>query len=244
MPSLTPPEYISAYRKRVRILLFAGIAALTGWLTFTTYSAKLDRAKADTPPQNGASVTKPAGGRVDIDKTYGKLPLTFEANLGQTDAIVKYIARGPGYNIFLTPAEAVLVFPDRGPTKESATEAEAAEESHTGAEFDERHLDRLLREQRAAKERRAPVVVRMQLVGANPNPRAVEGRDERPGKVNYLIGDDSSKWLTSIPTYGKVAYSSVYPGVDLVYYGNRHQLEYDLVVAPGADPNVIQLWMA
>ena len=243
MPSLTPPGYISAYRSHTRILLFAGIAALTGWLTFTTYSAKLDRAKADTPPQNGASVTKPAGsaGRVDIDKTYGKLPLTFEANLGQTDAIVKYIARGPGYNIFLTPAEVVLVFPDRGPTKESATEAEPAEEFHAGAEFDDRHLDRLLREQRAAKERRAPVVVRMQLVGANPNPRAVEGRDERPGKVNYLIGDDSSKWLTSIPTYGKVAYSSVYPGVDLVYYGNRHQLEYDLVVAPGADPNVIQI---
>ncbi len=244
MPPLTPQEHISAYRSLMRILLFAGIAALTGWLTFTTYSAKLDRGKTDIPPQRGSSATPARNSeRVDINKSYGKLPLTFEANLGQSDPSVKYIARGAGYNIFLTPAEAVLVFPDRTATKERATEAEALEEFRTGAEFEDRHLDhsRRGREQREAKERRAPAVVRMQLVGANPNPRAVEGRDERPGKVNYFIGDDSSKWLTNIPTYGKVAYSGVYPGVDLVYYGNRHQLEYDLIVAPGADPSVIQI---
>ncbi|MBI3301908.1 MAG: hypothetical protein HYZ72_07505 [Deltaproteobacteria bacterium] len=80
----------------------------------------------------------------------------------------------------------------------------------------------------------------MQLIAANPNPR-VAGQKELPGKVNYFIGNDPDKWRTNIPTYAKVKYQDVYPGVDLVYYGNQRQLEFDLVVAPSADPRVIRL---
>jgi uncharacterized repeat protein (TIGR01451 family) len=83
-------------------------------------------------------------------------------------------------------------------------------------------------------------VVRMQLVGANAAAQ-VSGLDQLPGKSNYLIGSDRAKWRTNIPTYAHVQYTSVYPGVDLVYYGNQRQLEYDLIVAPGADPNRIAL---
>src|SRR5260370_21648118 len=75
----------------------------------------------------------------------------------------------------------------------------------------------------------------------NASPRAVEGLDELPAKVNYFIGNDPSKWRTNISTYGKVRYRDVYPGVDLVYYGNQRQLEYDLVVAPGADSKRIRI---
>src|SRR5207244_12907628 len=57
-----------------------------------------------------------------------------------------------------------------------------------------------------------------------------------PGKVNYLRGNDPSKWQTNVPTYGRVRYVGLYRGVDLVYYGNGQQLEYDLVIDPGADP--------
>jgi hypothetical protein len=80
----------------------------------------------------------------------------------------------------------------------------------------------------------------MKLVAANPNPR-VAGQAELPGKVNYFIGNDPDKWRTNIPTYAKVKYRDVYPGVDLVYYGNQRQLEFDLVVAPGTDPKTIRL---
>ena len=83
-------------------------------------------------------------------------------------------------------------------------------------------------------------VVRMKLVGANPSPR-VSGLEELPGKSNYFIGNDPSQWRTNVPHYAKVQYNDVYPGVDLVYYGNQRQLEYDLVVAPGADPGAIAL---
>jgi len=83
-------------------------------------------------------------------------------------------------------------------------------------------------------------VLRMHLVGANPNPQVV-GLEELPGKSNYLLGNDSSKWRTNIPHYAKVKYERLYPGIDLIYYGNQRQLEYDFVVAPGADPKVIRL---
>ena len=79
-----------------------------------------------------------------------------------------------------------------------------------------------------------------QLVDANPHPSR-SALEELPGKVNYLLGNDPAKWRRNIPTYAKVGYGSLYPGVDLVYYGNQRQLEYDFVVAPGGDPNAIKL---
>jgi hypothetical protein len=80
----------------------------------------------------------------------------------------------------------------------------------------------------------------MKLVGANPNSK-IDGMDQLPGKSNYFIGSDPKKWRTNVPNYAKVRYTNVYPGVDLVYYGNQGQLEYDFVVQPGADPRSIQL---
>ena len=80
-------------------------------------------------------------------------------------------------------------------------------------------------------------------MGANPKAKVV-GLDELPGKSNYFIGNDPKKWRTNVPSYARVKYEGVYPGVDLVYYGNQRQLEYDFVVAPGADPNQIKLSFA
>src|SRR5204862_3585507 len=80
----------------------------------------------------------------------------------------------------------------------------------------------------------------MKLVGANRTAK-VTGLDELPGKSNYFIGNDPKKWRTDVPTYAKVRYQDVYPGIDLVYYGNQRQIEYDFVVAPGADPKAIAL---
>src|SRR5262249_2620015 len=83
-------------------------------------------------------------------------------------------------------------------------------------------------------------VVRTKLLGNRPSPR-VTGLEELEGKVNYLIGDDPRQWRTNLPTYAKVKYESVYPGVDLVYYGSQRMLEYDFIVASGADPKAITL---
>jgi uncharacterized protein (TIGR03437 family) len=80
--------------------------------------------------------------------------------------------------------------------------------------------------------------LRMSLIGADATVRAV-GLARQPGVVNYFIGNDPENWRTGIPTYGKVEYPQVYPGVDLVFYGNQRQLEYDFIVAPGADASRI-----
>ncbi|HKD66283.1 MAG TPA: SBBP repeat-containing protein [Candidatus Binataceae bacterium] len=78
------------------------------------------------------------------------------------------------------------------------------------------------------------------LLGARRDAQ-VEGIDALAGRVNYLIGNNPAQWHTNIPTYARVKYRSVYPGIDLVYYGTPQALEYDLIAAPGADPGLIRL---
>ncbi len=157
-----------------------------------------------------------AADQTKLAQSYGKLPLSFEANQGQSNAQVKFLAHGPGYALFLTPTEAVLSLKKTQPLSKSRR-------GHSDKPRDPKGT-----------------VLRMQWAGANPTPRVV-GQEELPGKVNYLLGKDPSKWRTGVPTYAKVKYEAVYPGVDLLYYGNQRQLEYDLVLAPGADPDALTL---
>ena len=89
-------------------------------------------------------------------------------------------------------------------------------------------------------ESRTPAVVRMKLVGANPEAK-VTGLEELPAKSNYFIGNDPKKWSTNVPNYARVKYANVYPGVDLMYYGDQGKLEYDFLVQPGANPAQIAL---
>ena len=85
----------------------------------------------------------------------------------------------------------------------------------------------------------ATAIVKMKLLGANANP-SLRGEAELPGKSNYFSGKDTTQWQTNIPTYARVKYEAVYDGIDLVYYGNQQQLEYDFVVQPGAHPETIR----
>jgi beta-propeller repeat-containing protein len=155
-----------------------------------------------------------------VSESYGKLPLHFEANQGQADKEVRFLSRGPGYSLYLTAGEAVLVLTRPNP--------------------DGKPDGRSTPGRREAPAQAMPAVLRMSIVGAAPAP-LVSGREELPGKANYFIGRDPEKWRTNVATYAKVHYREVYPGIDLVYYGNQRQLEYDFVVAPGADPKKIVL---
>jgi hypothetical protein len=163
-----------------------------------------------------------------IVANYGKLPLSFEANQGQADPQVKFLSRGQGYSLFLTPTEAVFQLRNADFGLRNA--------NRPAFETGVRNPKSEIRNPQLAR----PVTLRMRLVGANPNAEA-RGVEELPGKSNYFIGNDPSKWRTNVSTYAKVEYRDVYPGVDLVYYGNGRQLEHDFVVAPGADPGLIRL---
>jgi hypothetical protein len=79
----------------------------------------------------------------------------------------------------------------------------------------------------------------MQFVGANSQAE-ISGADEMSGRINYLIGSDSSHWQTGLPTFSRVQIAQLYPGIDLVFHGNQRQLEYDFTVAPGARTGLIQ----
>ena len=83
-------------------------------------------------------------------------------------------------------------------------------------------------------------VVGLSLLHANPSPR-VEGLDPQTARANYFVGADRDRWRTGVTQYGRVRYSAVYPGIDLIYYGSQSRLEYDLVLHPGADPRRIRL---
>jgi hypothetical protein len=148
----------------------------------------------------------------EVDAPYGRLPMAFELNRGQADASVNFLARGQGYSLFLTSGEAVLRLSDSSPRKTVAIEAQ----NPSGA------------------------VVRMAIAGADSRAQ-VSGIDALPGVTSYFVGDDPAAWRTRIPNYAKVEYTGVYPGIDLVYYGNQQQLEFDFIVAPGADPKAIAL---
>ncbi len=156
---------------------------------------------------------------------YAALPLTFEANRGQVDAQVHFLARGPGYTLFLTATEAVMVLaqPSAVSTQPSAFEEGLATPARSVSE-----------------DVASAAVMRMQVLGGNPAP-PVTGLEQQPGVVNYFLGNDPAKWQSNVPTFARVEYDEVYPGIDLVYYGNPQQLAYDFVVAPGVDPSVIRL---
>jgi Beta-propeller repeat len=195
--------------------LLPGLAAAVT-LSAQTRQTSPDREQTSRPP---AVLPARAAVRAGLAGLYGKLPLSFEANRGQTDRRVKFLSRGQGYSFFLAPNEAVLALeqfpPQNTPGPLAPPDARAS---------------------------RKPVVtaVRIRLVGGNPDAR-VAGLDELPGKSNYLIGNDPAKWRTDIPTYGRVRVEGVYPGISLAYYGSQRELEEDFLVAPGADPRAITL---
>ncbi len=157
------------------------------------------------------------------ESSYGQLPLCFEPNQGQTDPQVKFIARGSGYNLFLTSEETVLVL--NQPNKVSSDKLKLFWHSKAHS---------------IQMQPQNSTVLRMKLVGSNSRP-TMEGLEKLSGISNYFIGNDSAKWRTNVPQYKKVAMKNVYPGIDMVYYGNQRHLEYDFVVAPGVDTKVIRL---
>jgi uncharacterized repeat protein (TIGR01451 family) len=162
--------------------------------------------------------------QLKLAERYGKLPLTFEANRGQTDRRVQFLARGDGYALFLTPTEAVMSLHGPGDPHRFNPQSSG--------------LDKPM-----SLTSKSAAVLRMTLVGSNPKASTM-GLEELSGRSNYFIGRDPKQWRTNVPNYGRIRFADVYRGVDLVYYGDQRQLEYDFVVAPGADPSAITLGFA
>lgn len=152
-------------------------------------------------------------------------PLSFEANTGQLSDTVKFLSRGSGYSFFLTQDEAVLSLQPGGRQRSSLSPKEMLNGQTTP---------------KAKVPVAEPSIVKMRLAGGRKDAK-IAAKDLLSSKSNYFIGNDSAGWRVNVPHYGQVQYEGVYPGVDLVYYGNQRQLEYDFIVQPGADPKQIRL---
>jgi hypothetical protein len=203
----------------------------------------LERGRVSHQSKSGANTAPPAKGHV---LSYGKLPLIFEANQGQTHNRVKFISHEPGYGLFLTRDEMVLKLSGKGTGQRMQVQITHPRLPILSREVfispDLRlHAPDFPLTAAGNASRMADSVVRVRLMGANRSV-FVSGNGELPGKANYFIGNDPKRWRTNVPTYARVQYQSVYPHVDLVYYGTQDgQLECDFEVRPGGDPRAITL---
>ena len=149
-------------------------------------------------------------------QAYLNLPLDFEANRGQAPDRYAFVSQGPGYALAVSPGSVDLALHAPSPRVRTWDAVSAIAASTPSAN------------------------VRLTLAGA-ASLAQVTGVDELPGRSNYFIGNDPSKWRTGIPHYRRLRMAAVYPGIDLLFYGNPQRLEYDFVAAPGSDPGLIRL---
>jgi len=174
-----------------------------------------------------ANGPKVAASSKTIARNFGNLPLSFEPNQGQANSTARYIAHGRGSTVYLTPTAATIVVthvPEAASRRSVATVSTPARGKLDSEILKQVHSSALT----------------MKFRGTARTAK-ISGEDRRSGVANYFIGKDASKWRNKIPTFGKVRYASLYPGVDVVFYGTDGKLEYDLLVAPGADPSRVRL---
>ncbi len=141
-------------------------------------------------------------------------PIAFEGNVGQVQPEVRFISQQLNYKVFLTPNDAVFAFTGASQAPRNAQNTRRA--SHS-----------------------SPDSLRLHLVGTNPHADS-ESRKTLASYSNFLIGNDPQKWRTHVPQFAEVWSPAIYPGIDLVYYGNEGRLEYDFIVPPGANPKRIK----
>ena len=215
---LKPGRSVSLIAGLVLVGVGLGLFLLTS--VFTPQKQSFDSARSLSPQ-------KPA-----VAAQYAQQPPSFEVNAGQVAAPVQYLARGRGYSLFLETSAVKLSLqkedrqsqPTAGPSTASPQPQNSATpvSSSTPGETDS-------------------AAISMRWLGGNEGVR-LSGLDRLSGQTNYLLGNDPAKWHTAISNFGSVRYSQIYRGIDLVLHsGSGRKLEYDFVVAPGADPASIEL---
>ena len=194
-------------------------------------TAPLSIPLASVPPLGGGGQELTAESKARALSLMAGLPLMFEPNQGQenlnpADRRAKFLVRGASYGLYFGAEGAILSLPSQvslhqplqkkpRPTNQSTSKSQAP----LALQFDQ---------------------IEMKLAGANAHAE-VTAIDPLPGKTNYLIGNDPAQWHRGIPQFARLRYENIYPGINLVFYGNQGRLEYDFQVAPGADPAQAEL---
>lgn len=200
-------------QRAVLVLAVASLAAAVFPNARPGVEPAVDRARPALRDEGPVQLAKSA-----LNETRASLPLSFESNRGQAEVDVKFVGRGDGFALLLKPGEAVMALRKGKPSFASRVKADG---QHSNGELSVQRLS-------------------MKLEGASPAP-LVSGIEQQQARANYFIGNDSTKWIRGVETYSRVLYAGVYPGIDLMFYGNQRQLEYDFTLAPGADCHAIKL---
>src|SRR5919108_1440942 len=208
----------------------ASVGRAVGFIAISFIVPSILLGQSPRTPERSAQQGKPGSLEPGITRTeaiqnYNKLPLSFEPNAGQADPQVRFVSHGRSYELLLTDQEAVLAL--RGVSGPGVSRSKRAG---------------FLRGKRVQKMSNSSVVsvLRMRLQGANASTE-ISGLDDLPTRSSYFMGNDRTRWKTGVRTYARVQYKEVYPGIDLIFYGNQQKLEYDFVVKPGSDPQCIAL---
>jgi hypothetical protein len=220
----SPKELTSASWIVAVVILAALGVAVAGGLRMHRGTASAHRAAA-APLQAPALRAEDS---IRVRASMGTLPLAFEANQGQTDPQVKYMARGNGYTVFLTANDTVFAL-------HSSSQAAATRVTRNHG------LAGTTQPAAApAAEKDRTAAIHMHLIGGNPQSQIIAD-SKLPGRSNYFIGNDRSQWHADVAQYARISYRDAYPGVTMAFYGVQKQLEFDLIVAPGAIPAAIRL---
>jgi hypothetical protein len=182
-----------AFYPRLSPSLVLKLSGLIAWLLMQVLIAPSHSAGKATPstePRAFVSSTLDPATRSRISEAYGKTRLSFQANHGQSDPKVKFLARASAYNLFLTPTEAAMTLRIANRTRRNA-DSQAA--NYTPPDSQSAYISQ-------------SEYIKMRLVGANPAPE-LSGLDPMSGACNYFIG--AEKWRTDVPEYARVKYGDV-----------------------------------
>ena len=231
-------------RNLAALFLLVLLSAFGVSLGYSFHDSAAAPDKPEPPPAQLTDSAKapplPSGPKPQVAANYGRLPLYFIENRGQVNKKVKYYVKGGGQTTFFTKDEVVLALtrpasPKQDESRVGAGLRPAPTICPTEARF---RSNRTFLGKPETRNRKLSIV-RIKPVGLKKgvtiSPLELTGH-----RVNYFIGNDPQKWRTNIPTYQAVIYESAYAGIDLKFYGQGRQLEYDIVVQPGADPNQVR----
>ncbi len=168
-----------------------------------------------------AQISDTRGPSVAITTSLSTKPLSFTENQGQWDEAVRFRADAGRATMWFTADGAYYQF----------TRSITADDNDTDS-FDHGNMVEY------ESDSYETMMIKASFMGANPSP-AMRGETEMEYKCNYFVGNDPNEWHTDVPNYSAVVYEEVYDGIDLKYYGNGKQMEYDFIVSPGADPSQI-----
>ena len=203
------------------VLFVAGPSPVAGELERSKTGLGLFPAHTEPAPEFPPS----SAPGIKVEAFYGQLPLYFIVNRGQVDRRVKLYARAGGQTLWFTREGACFTF----------AQPKAVREDSNG-----KGPLAGMRQPRVGNSKGAPpMVVRQIPLGMSKNSEIIP-LEPQEARVNYFLGNDPRKWRTNIPTYRAVLYRDAYPGIDLKFYGHGRQLEYDVIVRPGADPRQVK----